>query len=74
MYKRVQPSKSLGEKCYEIKGGGHEMVAMMLMIIKLIMVIIKIYYHQHYCSHYSCQLSFHNYFKYHSVEVLKQSF
>ena len=31
--KRVQPSKSLGEKSYEIKGGGHEMATMMWMII-----------------------------------------
>ena len=29
--KRVQPSKSLGEKSREIKGGSHEMAAMMLM-------------------------------------------
>ena len=28
LYKRVQPSKSLGEKSCEIKGDGHEMVAM----------------------------------------------
>ena len=31
--KGVRPSKSLGEKSYEIKGGGHEMAAMMWMII-----------------------------------------
>ena len=29
---RMQPSKSLGEKDCEIKGSGHEMAAMMLMI------------------------------------------
>ena len=28
--KGVQPLKSLGEKSCEIKGGGHEMAAMML--------------------------------------------
>ena len=31
--KRVLPSKSLGEKSCEIKGGNNEMVAMMWMII-----------------------------------------
>ena len=34
--KRVQPSNNLGEKSYEIKGGDHEMAAMMLMIINFI--------------------------------------
>ena len=32
----VQPSKSLSEKSCEIKGGGPEMAAMMLMILKFI--------------------------------------
>ena len=33
---RVQPLKSLSEKSYKIKSGGHEMAAMMLMIINCI--------------------------------------
>ena len=37
--------KSLGEKSYEIKDGGQEIVAMVLMLKKLIMAvcIVKIY-------------------------------
>ena len=33
LYKRVQPTKSLGENSCEIKGGGHKMAVMMWMII-----------------------------------------
>ena len=36
LMKRVQPSKILVEKSCEIKGGGHEMAAVMLMIIYII--------------------------------------
>ena len=31
--KKVRPSKSLGERSCEIKGGGHKIAAMMLMIL-----------------------------------------
>ena len=47
--KRAQPSKSLGEKSCEIKGGGHDMVAMMWMIMKLVLIMaLFINYHQHH--------------------------
>ena len=49
--KRVRPSKSLGEKSCEIKGGGYEMTAMMLINFIMHKVIIKIYCHPHHCSH-----------------------
>ena len=44
--KRVWPSKSLGEKNCAIKYGGHEMAAMIWMII-MALCINKIYYHHH---------------------------
>ena len=51
--KRVQQSKSQGQKS-EIKGGGHEMAAIMLIIINFINAQshFKIYYHPHHCSHF----------------------
>ena len=37
LYKKVQPSKRLGENSCEIKCGSHEMASMMLMTINLLM-------------------------------------
>ena len=52
LYKKCAAFKSLDEKGFEIKGGGHEMAALMLMIKSLNNGFVKIYYHQHHCSHF----------------------
>ena len=54
--KRVRPSKSLGEKSCEIKGGRHEMLHTVDVddnrFYLCAKVIINIYYNAHHCDHF----------------------